>query len=107
MRTDQSRLRRPGIAAAIAVLAVAGIVGGVSVAGATENTTIYSVENGGVSPCFSTVKKTTCAADEQPGRHDPDRRHGHVGLQLRRDAQRGVQARHRANAAWTRPQVTG
>ena len=66
MRTDQSRLRRPGIAAAIAVLAAAGIVGGVSVAGARENTTIYSVENGGFGQCFSTVKKTTCAANEKP-----------------------------------------
>ena len=38
MRTDQSRLRRPGIAAAAAALLVAGVVGGVGVAGATRTT---------------------------------------------------------------------
>lgn len=66
MRIDQSRLRRPGIAAATAALLVAGVVGSVGVAGARENTTIYSVENGGVNPCFSTAKKTTCTSGERP-----------------------------------------
>jgi len=52
MRTEHSRLRRPGVLAATAVLAAAGIVAGVGVAGARENVTVYSVENG-LSPCFS------------------------------------------------------
>jgi plastocyanin len=64
MRTDLSWLRRPGIAAAIAMLAAAGIVGGVSTAGARENTTLFSVE--GAVPCFSETKKTACATGESP-----------------------------------------
>jgi plastocyanin len=59
MRTDHSRLRRPGIAAATATLAVAGVVAGVSVAGARENVTIYSVENG-ATPCFSEQPTGPC-----------------------------------------------
>src|SRR5438128_2704641 len=66
MRIDQSRLRRPGIAAATAALLIAGVVGSVGVAGARENTTIYSVENGGTNPCFSTAKKTACTSGERP-----------------------------------------
>jgi plastocyanin/methionine-rich copper-binding protein CopC len=56
MRTDQSRLRRPGVAAAVGAIAVAGVVGGVSVAGAREVRTIYSVENDG----------QTCAPSDRP-----------------------------------------
>lgn len=62
--TDHSRLRRPGIAAATVAMVVAGIVGGVSAAGARENTTLFSVE--GAAPCFSETKKTTCATGESP-----------------------------------------
>ena len=65
MRTDQSRLRRPGIAAAVAVLAAAGVVGGVSVAGARRTSTIYAVENG-LEPCFSASAQDACATGEQP-----------------------------------------
>ena len=61
MRTDLSWLRRPGIAAAVAVLAAAGVVGGVSVAGAQENVTIYAVENGArallLGECHGTVRE--------------------------------------------------
>lgn len=68
MRTEHSRLRRPGVAAATAAIAVAGVVAGVGVAGAgaRENITIYSVENGGANPCFSTVAKATCDPGEKP-----------------------------------------
>src|SRR5690242_3113950 len=66
MRTDHSRLRRPGIAAAIAALATAGIIGGVSTAGATTTKTIYSVFNGNVNPCFSLQSKATCEPGEKP-----------------------------------------
>jgi plastocyanin len=61
MRTDHSRLRRPGVAAATAALAVAGVVAGVSVAGARENVTIYAVENG-ATPCFSEKATGPCGA---------------------------------------------
>ena len=60
MRTDQSRLRRPGIAAAIAALPIAGVVGGVGVAGATENKTIYAVENGARPVLLDRRTSTTC-----------------------------------------------
>jgi plastocyanin len=56
MRTDQRRLRRPGVVAATAAVAVAGVVGGVGVAGARESKTIYSVESG---LCFS-ESRTEC-----------------------------------------------
>jgi plastocyanin len=62
MRTDLSRLRRPGITAAAAALLVAGVVGSVGVAGARESKTIFSVENGG--PCFSLERKATCNPGE-------------------------------------------
>ncbi len=53
MRTDQSRLRRPGIAAAVAVLAAAGVVGGVSVAGATAERARSTRSRTALEPCFS------------------------------------------------------
>lgn len=59
MRRDHSRLRRSGVAAATAMLAAAGIVAGVGVAGARENVTIFSVENG-LSPCFSETADGAC-----------------------------------------------
>ena len=66
MRIDHSRLRRPGIAAATVALIVAGVIGGVGVAGAQQKTiTIYAVENG-ARPCFSETVKQTCVNDEQP-----------------------------------------
>ena len=80
MRTDLSWLRRPGIAAAIAMLAAAGIVGGVSIAGAREN--MHALLRRGRRPVL--------LGDEEDGvRHrrvtehrDGDRRHHHLGLQL-------------------------
>lgn len=64
MRIDHSRLRRPGVATAIAAIAVAGVVAGVGVAGAREDVTIYAVEGGG--PCFSATSKATCDPGEKP-----------------------------------------
>src|SRR5690349_5145400 len=64
MRTDHSRLRRPGIAVATGALVVVGIVGGANAAGAGEKT-IYAVENG-LRPCFSETAKQTCEPDESP-----------------------------------------
>src|SRR5689334_22304402 len=65
MRTDHSRLRRPGIAAATAALVAVGIVGGVSVAGARENITLYSVEAGSTG-CYSLDKNTPCVPGTKP-----------------------------------------
>ncbi|MBE2317687.1 hypothetical protein DVA67_017025 [Solirubrobacter sp. CPCC 204708] len=53
------------MAAAVAALAVAGIIGGVGVAGARENRTIFSVENGIKDKCFSNTEKTTCETGER------------------------------------------
>ena len=66
MRTDQSRLRRPGVAAAVGALAVAGVVAGASVAGAKQDVTIYAIDREPNSGCFSTEDKATCAPDERP-----------------------------------------
>lgn len=59
MRTDISRVRRPGLLAATAALIAAGITAGVGVAGARENVTLYSVENG-LSPCFAKNSTGPC-----------------------------------------------
>jgi plastocyanin len=66
MRTDQRGLRRAGLAVATAALVAAGVIGSVSVAGARETKTIYSVFNNNVNPCFSTESKATCNGAEKP-----------------------------------------
>ena len=80
MRTDQSRLRRPGVAAATAALAVAGIVGGVGVAGARENThDLLRLERRTSTRASRRTNKTTCMPDEQPDVTHPDGRQGRSG----------------------------
>ena len=65
MRTPRGRARRPRVVAVTATLAVIGIAAGVSVAGARETFTFYSLENG-TSPCFSRDASTPCASGQKP-----------------------------------------
>src|SRR4051794_3711061 len=53
MRNGHSPLRR-GLLAGAATLAVGGVIVGVGVAGAAQDTTIYIAEAGG--PCFTTTQ---------------------------------------------------
>src|SRR6478735_3072547 len=66
MRTDLSWLRRPGIAAAVGVTAIAGVVGSVGVADATQDWTIYALDKEPNSGCFATTDNHACVANERP-----------------------------------------